>query len=383
MNSMSLSSVTDLNACNAIAGWDFTRTKICAALQQGSMLNPSIDLSNACNLNCPYCFIEEKNSARKIRKPNELTLDETLFVIDDLASAGAETINIVGAGEPTIDPHLRAVIEHISGLGLTTVIFTNGIALASSPELVDFLYMHRVSVVLKWNSFRAEVQDLVAGRTGYTAKRDQAFELLLDRGFAACLPTRLGIDTIVFHGNITEVSTIHDWARRNNIFPIAADYIPTGRTEDGTFQGFAAVQFLDPPDQSRVAQLLAPPGPQERAQLDHELRVIDQRYAVARPPHYAYYGGGICTQILGLYVDINGSIWPCVARKMVWQGKISDSPLGNVRRGDLPSAVWRNHAYMHHIRRSFDGGCPYKSPLPPASGGSLAGAFEEGRQFLR
>jgi 2-iminoacetate synthase ThiH len=59
------------------------------------MLNPSIDLSNPCNLNCPCCFIEEKSSAREVRKPNELSVRETLQVVDDLASAGAETVNIV------------------------------------------------------------------------------------------------------------------------------------------------------------------------------------------------------------------------------------------------------------------------------------------------
>jgi hypothetical protein len=179
------------------------------------------------------------------------------------------------------------------------------------------------------------------------------------------------------------VPKIHDWARRNNIFPIAADYIPTGRTEHGTFQGFAALQFIDPPDQSRITELLAPPQLEDRIALDQELRIIDRRYGISRSYRYAYYGGGICTQILGLYVDIEGNIWPCVARKTVWQGKNSDTPLGSIRSGDLPSAVWRGHAYMDHIRRSFDGGCPYKIELPPAPGGSLIGVTEEGSQSPR
>lgn len=375
--------MTDPDVRNTIAGWDFTPAKIWRALQTGAMLNPSIDLSNACNLNCLYCFIEEKNSSRKIRRPNELTLDETLFVIDDLVNAGAETINIVGAGEPTIDPHFRAVIEHIWGLARTAVVFTNGIALASNPELVHFLYTHGVSVILKWNSLRADVQDVVAGRSGYNAKRDRAMELLLDQGFSASLPTRLGIDAIVFRGNVSEVPNIHVWARRNNIFPITADYIPTGRTEHGTFQGFAALQLVEVLDQTQITELLAPPQAAERILLDRELRIIDQRYGIGRSGHYAYYGGGSCTQILGLYVDIAGNIWPCVARRMLWQDGISDAPLGNIRSGVLPSVVWGSHPYMKHIRQSFDGACPYKSPLPPSAADSLVRIAVEPQQSSR
>ena len=47
------------------------------------MLNPMLDLSNPCNLNCPYCYIEDKNSPRKKRKPNELTLGETKKIIEE------------------------------------------------------------------------------------------------------------------------------------------------------------------------------------------------------------------------------------------------------------------------------------------------------------
>ena len=77
---------------NSIAGWFFSDEEITSALSNGHMLNPSIDLSNPCNLNCAYCFIEEKNSTRKIRKPNELTHEEVINVIDDLHSCGAKTI---------------------------------------------------------------------------------------------------------------------------------------------------------------------------------------------------------------------------------------------------------------------------------------------------
>lgn len=327
------------------------------------MLNPSIDLSNPCNLNCPYCYIEEKDSARKLRKPNELTHAEILDVIDDLQSCGARTINIVGAGEPTIDPHFEATIESIANRGMTTVLFTNGIRFYHQPDLVEFLYQHNVSVVLKYNAISSDVQDLVAGRKGYTEKRNAALDHLVDAGFTGYEPTRLGIDIMVFQGNISEVPTIHHWCRTQNIFPIAGEFIPTGRTENGGFQGYKSLESFSEGEKARITSLLQPIDNNQRIELDKELRRIDSTFGISRSDSYAYFGGGICTQILGLYIDIEGNIWPCVARRQKTAKGFSSGLLGNVRNGDRPSVSWRTHPYIELLRRGFSGDCPYKPQL--------------------
>jgi MoaA/NifB/PqqE/SkfB family radical SAM enzyme len=348
---------------NTIAGWCFTAQEISDALSNGHMPNPSIDLSNPCNLNCPYCYVEEKNSRRKVRKPNELTFEETLAVIDDLAASRAKTINIVGAGEPTIDPHFNDVIEYIHKKGVWIVLFTNGIALANNPALVRHLYQCEVSVVLKMNSFSPEIQDLVSGREGYAKKRDSCLDLLLDSGFGSHEPTRIAADIMVFKGNLEEIPRIHGWCRANNVFPIAGEFIPTGRTEGGTFQGLGAISEFDEDRRQRIGELLQPISASERLWLAAQLAAIDKRHGIGRNSNFAYYGGGICTQILGLYIDIEGNIWPCVARKRREGSVLVGGLLGNVRRGDLPSRVWKEHPYMTELRRGFDGGCPYKAPL--------------------
>jgi MoaA/NifB/PqqE/SkfB family radical SAM enzyme len=348
---------------NSIAGWDFTSEEIAESLSNGHMLNPSIDLSNPCNLNCPYCYIEEKNSTRKVRKPDELSHEETLAVISDLNLCGAQTINIVGAGEPTIDPHFKEVIEFISELGMKTVLFTNGIQLVHESWLTGFLYSHNVSVVLKYNSDLEDVQDFVAGKCGYTKRRDQALEKLQAAGFAAHYPTRLGIDIIVFKGNVEEIPKIHERCRRENIFPIAGEYIPTGRTEAGEFQGEQALQGVTKDEKDRVVQLLQPISVSERQQLFGKLAEVDRRFGIERSEVCAYFGGGICTQIIGLYIDIQGDIWPCVARKKCVGDSFENGCLGNVRKGYKPSEIWKNDSYMKFIRRNFTGGCPYKTSL--------------------
>lgn len=350
---------------NSIAGWFFTYEEIACTLSDGLMINPSIDLSNPCNLNCPYCYIEEKNSTRKLRKPNELTFEETVSVIDDFYSCGAKTINIVGAGEPTIDPHFDSTIKFIAERGMSTVLFTNGIQFVNHPESLKFLYENNVSIVLKYNSNSSEVQDLVAGRRGYSQKRDMALEYLIDTGFTAHEPTRLGLDIIVFKGNVEEVKEIHRWCRTQNIFPIAGEFIPTGRTENGDFQGYKALEGFSENEREQIIRLLQPINHAQRTGLLKDLESIDKGFGIERPKEFAYFGGGICTQILGLYVDIEGNIWPCVARKQKSKNGFSDGLLGNVRNGDKSSQIWRDNYYMKQIRKSFSGGCPYKPLLSP------------------
>lgn len=348
---------------NTMAGWHFSEEEIGQSLRGDRMINPSLDLSNPCNLNCPYCFIEEKNSHRKVRKPNELTIEETFTVIHDFRSAGAATVNLVGAGEPTIDPHFQECVAEIVALGMHCVLFTNGIRIAEDVEFVKFLHEHHVTVVLKFNSPDHTTQDLVAGRRGYTNLRDTALERLRNWGFNADEPTRLALDIMAFEGNRSDIPKIHRWCRENGVFPIAADFIPTGRTLGGRFAGEASLVTLSDHERDKVEQLLQPLSSQERDALHAELVHIDREFGIHHQSHPAYYCGAGCTQILGLYVDIVGNIWPCVARTRRGEGAEERKPLGSIREGILPSQIWRGHPYMHSIRVDYDGGCPYKRPI--------------------
>ena len=350
---------------NSIKGWQFSETDIADAIRGEKMLNPSIDLTNSCNLNCPYCYIETKDSTKKVRKPNELSLEETLKIIDELVSAGAKTINIVGAGEPTIDPHFKEVVSHIFQKGLTTVLFTNGIKLATDDTLVDFLYEKDVSLIVKLNSRDSLVQDLLAGKRGYSKERDKALARLIEKGFNQGKVTRLGVDTLALNDNYDELIEIHKECRKNNIFPIIADYIPTGRTEGGIFVGYNAVGniYNEKSEIIEAIKHLIPITNGRRKDLLKDIESIDKSFNVNRDDHIAYYGGGKCTQQLGLYIDIEGNIYPCVARKIINNHKKYDGKLGNYRAGDSITDIWNNHDYIKIVRKEYNGGCPYKPQL--------------------
>lgn len=344
-----------------MAGWCFSEVDLAEAVAGGLLLNPSIDLGMTCDLNCPYCYTETVVGKRRKHRPAELNKAEMFAVLDDFVMAGARTVNIVGAGEPLLSPLLRSVVEHLHHSEVTVVVFTNGTKLATDNQFARFLFDHGVTVVLKYNSRRSELQDAVAGRRGYSNVRDQALKLLLDTGFNSAQPTRLGVDTLVFAGNLAELPDIHRWCRHNNIYPLTSDFIPTGRTERGLVRGEGKAMSIDPDLAEIASNELLPLTPEQRAVLVCALAEIDAELGIDCGDLRAYYGGGVCTQILGVYVDVEGTIWPCVAQR-----RLSDpvnEPLGSINRGDKPSEIWRNSQYLESIRKDYTGICPYKAPI--------------------
>lgn len=360
---LELHTETTMDERNTIKGWDFYEEETTRAVKDKKMINPSLDLTNACNLNCPYCYKEEKDSKRKNRRANELSIEETCRVIKDFKKLGAKTVNIVGAGEPTIDPYFRDVINCIYENDMTSVLFTNGIAFESNDELIDFCYMRDVSVVLKCNSRSPLVQDLVCGRKGYSEKRDKALLHLMDAGFNDIVPTRLGLNTMVFKGNIEEIPAMHKWCRDNNVYPMAGEYIPSGRTAGGDFMGYESLKDFGCEEGQEISSLLMPISSRERSMLLSTIYEIDKSMEIERSEGFAYYGGGACTQTLGVYVDIQGDIWPCVAKMWKNGSRWIKAPFGNIRDGGNISDIWDSNRFMSDVRDNFDGSCMYKKGL--------------------
>ncbi|MFQ5473866.1 MAG: radical SAM protein, partial [Dehalococcoidia bacterium] len=74
-----------------------------------------------CNLHCMHCYSESENR----EYPGELTTEEGLRLIDDVASFGAPTV-IFSGGEPLIRPDIFELSAHASQRGLRCVLSTNG-----------------------------------------------------------------------------------------------------------------------------------------------------------------------------------------------------------------------------------------------------------------
>ena len=74
-----------------------------------------------CNLKCRHCYSASSTSAA----PDELTTDEALAMIDDLAEFNAPVLLFSG-GEPMLRDDIIKLIRRASDAGLRAVLSTNG-----------------------------------------------------------------------------------------------------------------------------------------------------------------------------------------------------------------------------------------------------------------
>ena len=303
--------------------WSFSGQDLREAIQGDRLLNVSIDLSNECNLNCPYCFTAPANSSKREWTQDCLSFEEYKDIIIQLKKAGTRSINIIGAGEPTMYLHFDELIKFISLQGIKVCVSTNGILLSSQNKRIDLLNEIQATIILKVNSRNGHLQDLLVGRNGYAAIRDNTLKKLISKGFNKEIPTRLAINTLLIKPIYTELYDIFLFCRENNISLIASVYMPTGRTSGLVFHGKEAI----PNNLHILDDLYQPLTEDDIAKLLKQLKDYDKRNSIVRAPHPAYISGIACTQLLGIQIDNHGKVWSCPARKLLIDGNVEEIPL--------------------------------------------------------
>ncbi len=116
---------------------------------------PVIDfraMTAACPHDCFYCFTDKQKKT--------LTIDEIKGVIDQLAELNTHAINFLGEGEPTIDKHFFEILEHASGHGIHSVVFTDAATKLRNKGIVKRLKGLKTTVIPKCDSlFNADYQN--------------------------------------------------------------------------------------------------------------------------------------------------------------------------------------------------------------------------------
>jgi MoaA/NifB/PqqE/SkfB family radical SAM enzyme len=97
-----------------------------------------LEISNRCNMACPYCYVQEKEG-------QELTTEQWKAILDDLAAYGIFQITF-GGGEPTLREDLKELALHARRRGLNLCMTTNGLNLAElGPETLCLFNQVNVS----------------------------------------------------------------------------------------------------------------------------------------------------------------------------------------------------------------------------------------------
>lgn len=81
----------------------------------------NLDLTTACNFQCPHCIDGEIINTGKI-----LDLNYVKTLIRDWARKGLRSVILIGGGEPVLYPHFEEVVKFLKGLSLQVGIVSNG-----------------------------------------------------------------------------------------------------------------------------------------------------------------------------------------------------------------------------------------------------------------
>ncbi|HEY7576733.1 MAG TPA: radical SAM protein, partial [Acetobacteraceae bacterium] len=147
------------------------------------------EITHRCNARCLHCY---SASGPDADRSNDLSVDEGLRLIDQLADAGVMVLAFSG-GEPMLNPHWRTLVGHAKARGLATNIGSNGSCITErTADEIKVLGVQSVTVSL--DSLLAQTHDHFRQCQGLYQRAIRAIQLLVARGVRVVVgftPTRL------------------------------------------------------------------------------------------------------------------------------------------------------------------------------------------------
>ncbi len=162
------------------------------------------NMTRRCNLRCIHCY----SSSRNIDYPDELTTEEAMIMIRDLATFGAPVLLFSG-GEPLIRKDLPDLAQFAVDQGMRAVISTNG-TLITKEKAVLFRKIGLSYVGISLDGTR-ETHNFFRGVPG-------AFDQTM-KGLRHCQEAgiKVGVRFTVNRHNVADVPAIFDLLEKENI----------------------------------------------------------------------------------------------------------------------------------------------------------------------
>ncbi len=136
---------------------------------------PVVTITSACDLDCPICYVHNKND-----DAYHMSLEEFSRVLDHLVNDHGGDLDIVNltGGEPLVHPQLFELIEMARSRGIHRVsVCSNGVRLARDESLVRRLADLGARIALSFDTFDKHVDRAMQGATLVDLKR-KVLELL-------------------------------------------------------------------------------------------------------------------------------------------------------------------------------------------------------------
>jgi len=178
------------------------------------------NLTDACNLRCRHCYQEAGS-----KKKDELSTDEKLKVVEELAEAGVVSIAFSG-GEPLMAKDFFDVAAKVKEEGMHLAIATNG-TLISSDMAKKLKTVGTDYIEVSLDFAEAESHDDFRGVKGAFEKTLQGIRNCVKEGIYTC------IATTATKLNLHQMPRIIDLAKQLKVKRfIAFNFIPSGRGSD-------------------------------------------------------------------------------------------------------------------------------------------------------
>lgn len=284
----------------------------------------SWNITYRCNLRCAHCYLEA-SPATGLR---ELTTEEGLRLIDDIATVSPGALLVLSGGEPLLREDIFRLASYASRRGLMVVLGTNG-------TLLDVSVASRLAesgvqgVGISLDSPTPEFHDRFRGLEG-------AWQQTL-KGIECC--QRVGLDfqvqTTVVQGNYHQIPQMIQLAHRlgARVFDLFF-LICTGRGQN--------LSDLEPQQYESLLTLLLDSQPQYRPMLlrprcaPYYVRLLHQR----GKQEGLSYAAGCLAGVFYCRITPEGELTPCPYLPL---------KLGNVREEGF-GFLWRTSAQLNSLR---------------------------------
>ena len=298
-----------------LCDFEFDRATIAHAAAENRLLTMEIEFSLRCNFRCPYCYVPEESYF-----DGELTPAEIRDALLQAKALGSRRIIILG-GEPSIYPHIREMIAFIQDQAMDVEMFTNGSGITA--DFARWLFDRKVRVVMKMNTFDADLQDRLSGKPGAGRIIKKALAHLKQAGYPSD-DAFLAVSTIICRQNLEELPRMWCWLRDQGIAPYFEIITPQANALENP--------WLDV-------------DPHTLHRLFEELAAIDaKRYGRTWDIQPPLVGNRCLRHQFSCLVTSKGDVMPCVGVTL---------SLGNVRAQPLKTII-ENSPVLRDLKNHRD-----------------------------
>ena len=167
------------------------RTRRRLPLAQGEAPKPRHavwEFTSACDQKCVHC-----GPRSGARKPDELTTEEALRVVDELVAAGVGEVTLIG-GEAYLREDVTLVVRRLREAGLTVTMTTGGYNL--TPEIAEALVIAGVQSVSVSIDGLADCHDALRGRKDSFVRAFRALRALRAAGSKISVNSQINARTL-------------------------------------------------------------------------------------------------------------------------------------------------------------------------------------------